>query len=424
MVNPNIALGYQGIQLENPLNAYGKVIGIQNAQQQNALAQLQMETAMREREANNALNEAYKNAFNPETGQIDQNALLRGVAERGQGRQIPGIQKSLAEMEKASLERQKGKTDLIGERMKLSRMSLDGIQTPEEYIAWHEANHKDPILGEYLASRGITADQARANIMRKLQQPGGFQQLLTESKLGAEKAMEQHFSGFDTGAQSGLMATPKYGGGPARVVAGSVVGKVESPDARSNRETARLNRATDLEMKLADDYRNQSKNFKEVSDAYSQISKTLDKASTSPAATLAAATKFMKLLDPGSVVRESELGMALAASGVIDRAFNYYNVIQSGKVLTKQQAADFKNITQQIYQAAQESQQQIDADYMEKARQYGLRPEMVVQRIGQDKKPPSSEQKFTGQDKEALDWANANPKDPRAAKIKERLGVK
>jgi hypothetical protein len=28
------------------------------------------------------------------------------------------------------------------------------------------------------------------------------------------------------------------------------------------------------------------------------------------------------------------------------------------------------------------------------------------------------------QDKEALDWANSNPRDPRAAKIKQRLGVK
>lgn len=31
---------------------------------------------------------------------------------------------------------------------------------------------------------------------------------------------------------------------------------------------------------------------------------------------------------------------------------------------------------------------------------------------------------LSGQDKAAMDWANANPNDPRAAKIKERLGVK
>jgi len=34
----------------------------------------------------------------------------------------------------------------------------------------------------------------------------------------------------------------------------------------------------------------------------------------------------------------------------------------------------------------------------------------------------SSAPALTGEDKAAMDWANANPKDPRAAKIKQRLG--
>jgi hypothetical protein len=39
--------------------------------------------------------------------------------------------------------------------------------------------------------------------------------------------------------------------------------------------------------------------------------------------------------------------------------------------------------------------------------------------------PPSSlTTKLTGQDDAALSWANANPNDPRAAKIKQKLGVK
>ena len=29
---------------------------------------------------------------------------------------------------------------------------------------------------------------------------------------------------------------------------------------------------------------------------------------------------------------------------------------------------------------------------------------------------------LTGEDKAAMDWANANPKDPRAAQIRQRLG--
>jgi hypothetical protein len=154
--------------------------------------------------------------------------------------------------------------------------------------------------------------------------------------------------------------------------------------AKATRDAATIQRDINTEMKLGDDYRTQSKGFKEVSDAYRTINATLDKATMSPAATLAGATKFMKLLDPGSVVRESELGMALAASGVFDRATNYHNTLLRGKVLTANQVADFKEITKQIYAAAQQGQQAIDKSYTTQAKAYNLRPEMVVQDLGQN----------------------------------------
>ena len=42
-LNPNISLAYKGIELQNPLDQYGKVMALQSAQQQNALAQRQMQ---------------------------------------------------------------------------------------------------------------------------------------------------------------------------------------------------------------------------------------------------------------------------------------------------------------------------------------------------------------------------------------------
>jgi hypothetical protein len=166
-------------------------------------------------------------------------------------------------------------------------------------------------------------------------------------------------------------------------------------------EAARIKDMRDVEMKLADDYRAQSKPFKEVSDAYKTISTSLDKATTSPAATLAGATKFMKLLDPGSVVRESELGMALAATGVLDRAANYHQTLLRGKVLTPKQAEDFKNIAGQIYQAAQQQQVQIDSNYRRQAQTYQLRTDMIVQDLGQNQKPAA------GKPNSVLDAADA-----------------
>lgn len=154
--------------------------------------------------------------------------------------------------------------------------------------------------------------------------------------------------------------------------------------AGAMRDSAKTQRDQATEMKLADDYRAQSKEFAASKSAHEQLTATLGSATTSPAATLAAATKFMKILDPGSVVRESELGMALAASGVIDRAMNYVSTLQSGQKLTPTQAADFKKISDQMFQASQRVQQTIDKDYQLKAKQYGLRPEMVTQDLGQN----------------------------------------
>lgn len=157
--------------------------------------------------------------------------------------------------------------------------------------------------------------------------------------------------------------------------------------ASATRYAADAKRMQDTEMKLADDYTAQSKGFKEVGDAYRTISTSLDKATTSPAATLASATKFMKLLDPGSVVRESELGMALAATGVFDRATNYYETLKRGKVLTPNQVKDFKSITEQIYTAAKQGQVEVDNSYRNRAKTYGLRPEVIIQDLGQNAKP-------------------------------------
>jgi hypothetical protein len=204
-VNPNIAMGVRGIELQNPLAQYGQIAAIQNAQNQNALAQFQLSGAQREQESVNALNQAYQSAYNPQTGEIDINTLRKTLSTGGFGSKLPGLEKSLGELEKQRLEALKLKgevtaqptklaaeqTNLVDAKLKQSRQFLENVTTPEQYIAWHESNHKDPILGPMLAARGVTADQARGRIMQAIQQgPAAFAQLINESKLGTEKFME------------------------------------------------------------------------------------------------------------------------------------------------------------------------------------------------------------------------------------------
>lgn len=241
-INPNIALAVKGIEVQDPLAQYGKIAAIQGAQSQNQLAQYQLSAAQREDASQNALNAAYKEAYNPQTGEVDVNKLRQSLATGGFGAKLPGVEKGLLELGKAKTEQQKAQTDLVDAKLKQSRQFLDTIDpsnpnAPQQYLAWHQANHADPVLGPVLAARGVTADQSMARIQQAIQQgPAAFAQLLNQSKLGTEKFMEMNkpqFTTQDTGGAARIVQIPGLGG-PATVVAGSEVKKTITPGEAAN----------------------------------------------------------------------------------------------------------------------------------------------------------------------------------------------
>lgn len=130
------------------------------------------------------------------------------------------------------------------------------------------------------------------------------------------------------------------------------------------------------ELKLSDDYRADSKDFATIKRQYAIIKKALN--NPSAVGTLASATAIMKMLDPGSVVRESELGMAMQATGALDRLYNFMNVVESGKVLTADQRKEFGELVDQFYEASQEAQRSVNKSYRDKADSYGLNWRNIV----------------------------------------------
>lgn len=134
----------------------------------------------------------------------------------------------------------------------------------------------------------------------------------------------------------------------------------------------------DNELKIRSDFRSEPiyKAHQEVQSAHAQITQSLRQAS--PAGDLAGATKLMKILDPGSVVRESELGMAMAASGLMDRAENYAKMIVSGQKLTPTQRLDFQKLADNL---AGESVKQYNAkrgEYAKFGKDYGLDGDRIL----------------------------------------------
>jgi hypothetical protein len=239
-LDTNIALGIRPVQLENPMAQYSQIAQIQNARNQNALAQYQLSSAKREEDVTNALNNAYRDAYDPTTGNIDVNKLRQTLSTGGYGSKLPALEKTFAEMKEKQLQVDKlqgevkaqptkqaqEEAKLVDDKLKQARGFLDTIDpmdpnAPNLYIAWHEANHADPILGPVLAARGITADQSRARIQQAIQQgPQAFAQLLNQSKLGTEKFIELNRPTTQVVDQSGqkqVVQIPGLGGAPKTV---------------------------------------------------------------------------------------------------------------------------------------------------------------------------------------------------------------
>jgi hypothetical protein len=173
----------------------------------------------------------------------------------------------------------------------------------------------------------------------------------------------------------------------------------------------------DNTLKLRGDFRSEPvyKGFQEVESAFGQINKGLD--AKSPAGDLASATKFMKLLDPTSVVRESELAMAMQATGALDKLYNYANLISTGQKLTPSQRNDFRSLAKDFYSTAYDQYNTKRGEYVGIAERNKLNIEDVV-----GKEPKAPIKMLSAQDQEALNWAKKNPTDPRAKQINQRLG--
>jgi hypothetical protein len=154
-----------------------------------------MQQVQREQESTNALNRAYAEAYNPQTGEVDVNKLRGSLSTGGFGSKLPGIEKGLLELGEAKTKQQKAQVDLLDSKLKQSRQFLETIDptspnAAEAYMQWHKANHADPVIGKALEARGITVDQSMQRIQQLLQTPGGLNRLINESKLGTEKFME------------------------------------------------------------------------------------------------------------------------------------------------------------------------------------------------------------------------------------------
>jgi len=125
-------------------------------------------------------------------------------------------------------------------------------------------------------------------------------------------------------------------------------------------------------MKIGAAFKNEPiyKEYQGMQTAFNQVNTALNQ--ETPIGDLAGATKMMKMMDEGSTVRESELALAMAAAGRMDRLKNYLNQAMTGQKLTPTQRIEFKALSNELYAAAGQAYNNKRSEYQAFAEAYQL----------------------------------------------------
>ena len=134
--------------------------------------------------------------------------------------------------------------------------------------------------------------------------------------------------------------------------------------------------AFDNEAKLRNEYIKLSQPFIKQNAAFGRINASAN--NPSAAGDLALIFNYMKLLDPGSTVREGEFATAQNAGGVDDTIAAQYNKILRGERLSANQRSDFVDRSKSLFSEARDQNKLTRERYSELATRNKLDPENVT----------------------------------------------
>lgn len=113
----------------------------------------------------------------------------------------------------------------------------------------------------------------------------------------------------------------------------------------------------EAEEKLRKEYTNRTKNFAELERAFDTIA--VSSSDATGAGDVALITSFMKMLDPGSVVRETEFATARDTAGLFSQLQNVFTKVNTGEFLTPGQRKGFSSLAKKYMSAAKNSESKV-----------------------------------------------------------------
>lgn len=153
--------------------------------------------------------------------------------------------------------------------------------------------------------------------------------------------------------------------------------KAARPPMDMNKFNAgREDKTFDHEKSLRDKWETSTKDFRDVRDAFGRIK--VSAKDPSPSGDLALIFNYMKMLDPGSTVREGEFATAQNSGSAWEILGAKYNKVMEGERLTPSQRTDFVARAKSLYKQQESQAKKASEETRRLARQYKLDPERVV----------------------------------------------
>lgn len=132
-LDSSIALQVKPLQIDNPLDVYGRAAQIKQAQQQNRLADLAYGEKMRATEYEGKRRNALTSAMNPETGEIDAPKYRNALASIGDYDGIQSFQKSQADQAKSAADALKQRIESSVKEIEFGAQLFSGVRDQASY---------------------------------------------------------------------------------------------------------------------------------------------------------------------------------------------------------------------------------------------------------------------------------------------------
>lgn len=132
----------------------------------------------------------------------------------------------------------------------------------------------------------------------------------------------------------------------------------------------------EVEQKLADKYYTRNKDYLDRIGAYNNLVESA-KQDSGPG-DFALIVAFNKMLDPRSVVRESEFALAEASSGRMQLMLNFFKKFKEGDRLKKHQRQQFVDLAKKYMEEAEKNKKIVNDQLSLTVEAYGLNKDLVI----------------------------------------------